>query len=104
MNFNKTRNHEADGRRALGFVPLDVPQISIEDAYKMVKRENPTLDLYYKTLDFFCDEMMKKCIPKPNPKFVVEFLKRAMWRHTYDESVQIIMEDPIPLKNNQTEG
>lgn len=95
--------NESDGRCALGFVPLDVPQISIEDAYKIVKRENPTLDLYYKTLDFFCNEIMKKCIPKPNPKFVIEFLKRAMWRHTYDESVQVIMTDPIPLKCTQTE-
>ena len=48
------RNHnvtENEARYALGYVPLDLPQVSIEEAFDMVKKENPNLELSYKTMD-----------------------------------------------------
>ena len=64
---NITKN---EARYALGFVPTDLPQVSIEEAFNIVKKENPNLELSYKTMDTWVDEVMKHAIPKPNPKFV----------------------------------
>lgn len=61
---------ENEARYALGFVPPDLPQVSIEEAFDMVKKENPNLELSYKTMDTWVDEVMKHSIPKPNPKLV----------------------------------
>ena len=72
------RNHnvtENEARYALGYVPLDLPQISIEEAFDIVKKENPNLELTNETLKFYLNEVMKKCIPKPNPNFAMEILR-----------------------------
>ena len=69
---------ENEARYALGYVPLDLPQVSIEEAFDMVKKENPNLELTKETLKFYLDEVMKKCAPKPNPKFAMEILIRKM--------------------------
>jgi hypothetical protein len=66
-NHNATEN---ETRYALGFVPGDLPQVSIEEAFDMVKKENPNLELSYKTMNTWVDAVMKHAIPKPNPKFV----------------------------------
>jgi len=66
--MNKHDITENEARYALGYVPLDLPQVSIEEAFDMVKKENPNLELSYKTMDIWVDEVMKRAIPKPNPK------------------------------------
>ena len=66
-NHNVTEN---EARYMLGYVPGDLPQVSIEEAFDMVKKENPNLELSYKTMDTWVAEVMKYAIPKPNPKFV----------------------------------
>lgn len=66
-NHNVTEN---EARYALGYVPLDLPQVSIEEAFDMVKKDNPNLELSYKTMDIWVGEVMKHAIPKPNPKRV----------------------------------
>ena len=74
-----TNNHnvsENEARYMLGFVPLDLPQVSVTEALEMVKEENPNVELTNETLKFYLNEVMKKCIPKPNPKFAMEILKR----------------------------
>ena len=61
---------ENEARWKLGYVPLDLPQVSIKEAFDIVKKENPNLELSYKTMDIWVGEVMKHAIPKPNPKFV----------------------------------
>lgn len=70
-NHNVTEN---EARYMLGFVPLDLPQVSVTEALEMVKEENPNVELTNETLKFYLNEVMKKCIPKPNPKFAMEIL------------------------------
>ena len=70
-NHNVTEN---EARYALGYVPLDIPQVSVTEALEMVKEENPNVELTNETLKFYLDEVMKKCAPKPNPKFAMEIL------------------------------
>lgn len=71
-NHNVTEN---EARYMLGFVPPDLPQVSMVEALEMVKEENPNLELTDETLKFYLNEIMKKCIPKPNPKFAMEILR-----------------------------
>lgn len=70
-NHNVTEN---EARYMLGFVPPDLPQVSVTEALEMVKEENPNVELTKGTLNFYLDEVMKKCIPKPNPKLAMEIL------------------------------
>ena len=70
-NHNVTEN---EARYMLGFVPLDLPQVSVTEALEMVKEENPNVELTNETLKFYLNGVMKKCIPKPNPKFAMEIL------------------------------
>jgi DNA-directed RNA polymerase subunit RPC12/RpoP len=70
-NHNVTEN---EARYALGYVPLDLPQVSVTEALEMVKEENPNVELTYETLKFYLDEVMKKSIPKPNPKLAMGIL------------------------------
>lgn len=72
-NHNVTEN---EARNMLGYVPLDLPQVSVTEALEMVKEENPNLELTNETLKFYLNEVMKKCIPKPNPNFAMEVLIR----------------------------
>lgn len=72
-NHNVTEN---EARYMLGFVPPDLPQVSITEALEMVKKENPNVELTNETLKFYLNEVMKKCIPKPNPKLAMEILIR----------------------------
>lgn len=71
-NHNVTEN---EARYMLGFVPPDLPQVSMVEALEMVKEENPNIELTDETLKFYLNEIMKKCIPKPNPKFAMEILR-----------------------------
>lgn len=74
-------NHNVTGKEAmyaLGYVPLDLPQVSITKALEMVKEENPNVELTKETLKFYLDEVMKKCIPKPNPTFASGILIKIM--------------------------
>ena len=71
------RNHnvtENEARYMLGYVPLDLPQVSVTESLELVKEENPNVELTNETLKFYLDEVMKKCIPKPNPKLAMEIL------------------------------
>jgi len=70
--YNVTEN---EARYMLGFVPPDLPQVSVIDALEMVKEENPNVELTDETLKFYLNEIMKKCIPKPNPKLAMEILR-----------------------------
>lgn len=72
-NHNVTEN---EARYMLGYVPGDLPQVSVTKALEMVKEENPDVELTKETLKFYLDEVMKKCAPKPNPKFAMEILIR----------------------------
>lgn len=72
-NHNVTEN---EVRYMLGFVPGDLPQVSVTEALEMVKEENPNVELTNETLNFYLNEVMKKCIPKPNPKFAMKILIR----------------------------
>ena len=76
MNNHNVSENEA--RYMLGFVPPDLPQVSVTEALEMVKEENPNVELTKDTLKFYLDEVMKKCAPKPNPKFAMEILIRKM--------------------------
>ena len=76
MSNHKVSENEA--RYALGFVPLDLPRVSITEALEMVKEENPNMELTNETLKFYLNEVMKKCIPKPNPKFATKILIKNM--------------------------
>lgn len=71
-NHNVTEN---EARYMLGYVPGDLPQVSVTEALEMVKEENPNVELTKETLKFYLDEVMKKCAPKPNPKFAIEILR-----------------------------
>ena len=55
--------------------PWPLSQVSIEDAFFMVKKDNPNLELSYKTMDIWVDEVMKHVIPKPNPKCVRKWIE-----------------------------
>lgn len=70
-NHNVSEN---EARYMLGYVPLDLPQVSVMEALEMVKEENPNVELTRETLKFYLDEVMKKCIPKPNPKLLMGIL------------------------------
>lgn len=72
-NHNVTEN---EARYMLGFVPPDLPQVSVTEALEMVKEENPNVELTNETLKFYLNEVMKKCIPKPNPKIAMGILIR----------------------------
>lgn len=72
------RNHnvtENEARYMLGYVPGDIGHVTVTEALEMVKKENPNVELTNETLKFYLDEVMKKCSPKPNPKFAMEFLR-----------------------------
>lgn len=73
--YNVTEN---EARYKLGYVPGDIGQVSITEALEMVKEENPNIELTNETLKFYLNEVMKKCIPKPNPKFAMEILIKNM--------------------------
>ena len=70
--YNVTEN---EARYKLGYVPCDLPQFSVIDALEMVKEENPNVELTNETLKFYLNEVMKKCIPKPNPILVIEIVR-----------------------------
>ena len=74
MNNHNVSENEA--RYALGYVPGDLPQVSVIEALEMVKEENPNVELTKETLKFYLDEVMKKSIPKPNPKFAMGILMK----------------------------
>lgn len=65
---------ENEARYALGFVPGDIGHVTVTEALEMVKEENPNVELTNETLKFYLDEVMKKCSPKPNPKFAMGIL------------------------------
>ena len=70
-NHNVTEN---EARYMLGYVPGDLGQVTVTEALEMVKEENPNVELTHETLKFYLDEVMKKCAPKPNPKFALGIL------------------------------
>jgi len=70
-NHNVTEN---EARYMLGFVPGDIGHVTVTEALEMVKKENPNVELTYETLKFYLNEVMKKCSPKPNPKFAMGIL------------------------------
>lgn len=76
MNNHNVSENEA--RYALGYVPLDLPRVSVTEALEMVKEENPNVELTKETLKFYLDEVMKKSIPKPNPRFAMGILIKIM--------------------------
>ena len=49
-------------------------RVSVIEALEAAKKENPNVELTNKTLNFYLNEVMKKCIPKPNPKAAMRFL------------------------------
>ena len=59
----------------LGYVPGDIGLVTVMEALEMVKEENSNVELTDETLKFYLNEIMKKCIPKPNPKLAMEILK-----------------------------
>ena len=69
-NHNVTEN---EARCMLGYVS-DSQQVTVTEALEMVKEENPNVELTNKTLKFYLNEVMKRCIPKPNPKLAMRFL------------------------------
>lgn len=71
MNSHNVTENEA--RRMLGYVS-DSQQVSVIEALEMVKEENPNVELTNKTLKFYLNEVMKRCVPKPNPKLAMRFL------------------------------
>ena len=48
--------------------------VTENEALEMVKEENLNVEFTNETLEFYLNEVMKKCIPKPNPKFAMEIL------------------------------
>lgn len=74
-NHNVTEN---EARYGLGYVPLDLPRVSITEAFDKVKEENPNVELSYQTIDFWVDAVMKHAIPKPNPKLAMEILREKV--------------------------
>ena len=61
-------------RDTTNYVTCDSPQISVMDALEMIKEKNPDKELTNETLKFYLNEIMKMCIPKPNPKLAMRFL------------------------------
>ena len=76
MNNHNVSENEA--RYALGYVPLDLPQVSVTEALEMVKKENPNVELTNETLKFYLYEVMKKSIPKPNPILAMKILIKCV--------------------------
>ena len=76
MNNHNVSENEA--RYMLGYVPGDIGHVTVTEALEMVKEENPNVELTKETLKFYLDEVMKKCAPKPNPKFAMEILIKNM--------------------------
>lgn len=76
MNNHNVSENEA--RYALGYVPGDIGHVTVTEALEMVKEENPNVELTNETLKFYLDEVMKKCSPKPNPKFAMEILTKKV--------------------------
>ena len=74
MNNHNVSENEA--RYMLGYVPGDLGQVTVIEALEMVKEENPNVELTNETLKFYLNEVMKKCIPKPNPKLLMKILIR----------------------------
>ena len=72
--MNKHNVTENEARYMLGYVPGDIGYVTVTEALEMVKEENPNVELTNETLKFYLDEVMKKCIPKPNPKLAMEIL------------------------------
>lgn len=66
---------ENEARYMLGYVPGDLPQVSVTEALEMVKEENLNIEFTNETLEFYLNEVMKKCIPKLNLKFAIEILR-----------------------------
>ena len=50
-NYNVSKN---EARYALGYVPLDLPQVSIGEAFAEIEDENPDSELSYDTIGFYC--------------------------------------------------
>lgn len=73
--MNRHNISENAARYALGYVPLDLPQVSVYEAFDMAKKDNPNLELSYKTMDIWVDKVMKHAIPKPNPKYVRKWIE-----------------------------
>ena len=73
-NHNVTEN---EARYALGYVPGDLPQVSIEEAFVEIEDENPDSELSYDTIGFYCEEIMKRAIPKPNPNCIRMWLEHS---------------------------
>lgn len=73
-NHNVTEN---EARYALGYVPLDLPQVSVGEAFAEIEDENPDSELSYDTIGFYCEEIMKRAIPKPNPNYVRMWLEHS---------------------------
>ena len=71
MNSHNVTENEA--RCMLGYVSGS-QQVTVTEAFEMVKEENPNVELTNKTLNFYLNEVMKKCVPKPNPKLAMRFL------------------------------
>lgn len=72
MNSHNVTENKA--RHMLGYVPGDLQQISVMEALEMIKERNPDKELTNETLKFYLNEIMKMCIPKPNPKLAMKFL------------------------------
>lgn len=72
MNIHNVTENEA--RHMLGFVPGDLPKVSVIEALEMVKKENPNVEFTIETLKFYLNEVMKKSIPKPNPILAMKIL------------------------------
>lgn len=94
---------ENEARYALGFVPGDLPQISIEEAYDIVKKENPNLELSYKTMDTWVDEVMKHAIPKPNPKLLRGWIENVGML-CFESSFPPPVELPFEIKYNNKQN
>ena len=44
---------------------------------KLIEDENPDSELSYDTIGFYCEEIMKRAIPKPNPNYVRMWLEHS---------------------------
>lgn len=71
-NYNVTEN---EARYGLGYVPGNLPQVSIMEAFDKAKEENHNVEISYQTMDFWVNEVMKRTIPKPNPKLLMKILR-----------------------------
>ena len=69
---------ENEARHKLGYVPCVSSKVSVTKALNMIQEENPNVELTKETLKFYLNEVMKKCIPKPNPALVMGILIRNL--------------------------